>query len=229
MAEEAKNDYFELLKHEFFALRVEWRTFRSFFGTNQETVELLNAISGPTANTLDRILFERVLLGLRRLTDPYEGGRRKTKSVTVKGLSIELSDFDTDLARLVNEAERAAKFARNWSDKRIAHADLNYRNGTSKLEKESRARVEVAIEAIAGVLKLAAQKHFDTHIITHPIPPLRDQKFFLRALYLGQKELEDRGKREENLMSEGNYDALNVLRAEKVYPTWLDRKDPPFD
>jgi hypothetical protein len=40
------SEYFELLKHDLFTLRIEWRMYRSFFGTNLETVEMLNDVSG---------------------------------------------------------------------------------------------------------------------------------------------------------------------------------------
>ncbi|WP_296763114.1 hypothetical protein [Sediminimonas sp.] len=84
MSKDELGDYLELVKHEFFTLRVEWRLYRSLFGTNAETVELLNKASGPTANTLERVLFERTLLGLRRLTDSYHG-KKRNKSVSVNG------------------------------------------------------------------------------------------------------------------------------------------------
>lgn len=229
MSDDSKSKYFELLTNDFFTLRIEWRICRSFFGTNRETVDLFNDVSGSTTHTLERVLFERVLLGLRKLTDPYEGNRRKTKSVTIKGIGSDLEDSSTELAKLVNDAERAAKFAKNWADKRIAHADLEYRKGTTPIFKASRARVEDAFDAISDVIKFVAEKHFGSSLGTHPMPPLRDETFFLRALYLGLKEMEARKELRAKYLSERNYEKLDALTEEDwKFPSWLERDDPPF-
>src|SRR6056297_3400527 len=185
MSEDQLLHYLELVKHEFFTLRIEWRLYRSLFGTNKETVELLNKASGSTANTLERALYERTLLGLRRLTDPYQGKKGKTKSVSVNGFIQVVPSKDPNLRRLAGTATQRSSFARNWSDKRIAHTDLAYRRGEAKLEIASRANVESANEAIADVIKHVAKEYYDTTLVTHPIPSSGDERSFLRALYLG--------------------------------------------
>ena len=223
-------NYFDFVKNDLFALRIEWRLYRSLFGTNPETVDLLNRVSGPTANTLERILFERTLLGIRRLTDPPVGQRRNTQSVTVKGLVERFGSDDVELRKRVNQAESAASFARNWSAKRIAHADLQYRTGKAKLETASRAKVELAIDKIAKVVKWVSRSYFDTTLVTHPIPALNDERNFLRALYLGQLEREARKENLKALLKVGNHVEFDRLRNEPMdFPAWLLRDDPPMD
>ncbi|GGO56294.1 hypothetical protein SAMN05444398_10549 [Roseovarius pacificus] len=222
-------EYYDLLLHELYTARIEWRLYRSLFGTNKETVDLLNEISGLTAQTLERVLFERTLLNLRKLTDPYEKQRGKHLSVTTKGLSRYFDCSDNTLRKLVNQAERAASFARDWSNKRIAHSDLDYKARKAKLEKASRAAVEDALTSIADVLKWVAHEHFDTTLVTHPIPPLDDERRFLKALYLGKSEMERVSGKKQLLLEQRRYAELDEFRAVSEIPDWLVRKNPPID
>jgi hypothetical protein len=224
------SEYFELLKHDLFTLRIEWRMYRSFFRTNLETVEMLNDVSGSTAHTLERVLFERCLLGIRRMTDPSTGRNRSTEAVTIKGLSKRIDLADTELKKLVSDAERAASFARNWSSKRIAHADLEYRLGGAKLETASRAKVETAIDGIAAVIKWVSLEYLDVHQVTHVLPPLDDERAFLKAIFFGQRELRRLEALRKTLLADEKYAELDSVRKETAnYPDWLQRNDPPTD
>lgn len=222
--------YFELVRNDFFTLRIEWRLYRSLFGTNPETVDLLNAVSGPTASTLERVLFERCLLGLRRLTDNPKGYRGRSSSVTIKGLVERFGSDDQDLKRLVATAVKKSTFARDWSSKKIAHADLDYRQGRAQLEKASRAKVETAMDSISAVLKWISATHFDTLLDTHPIPPWNDEREFLRALYLGQNANREYEEQHARLLEERRYRELGALEKRfNRFPAWLYREDPPID
>jgi hypothetical protein len=194
-------------------------------------VDLLNSISGPTTSRLERILFDRVLLGLRKLTDTHKNIRLKTKSVTIKGISSELNDLNPDVKQSlethVDEACSSTNFAKHWSNKRIAHADLDHRNGTARLEATSRDKVESSLDAIWKVLEFVELTHFKKTPVTHLISHSRYEKHFLRALYLGQKEIESKREREAALLSERKFKELGQLRArEPIFPSWLDRDDP---
>lgn len=223
-------EFFELLKHDFFTLRVEWRFYRNLFGTNPETVDLLNKISGSSANTIDRVFFERTLLGLRKLTDPAQAKRGKSSSVSVKGLLQFPELQDQDLKRLVSQAEKACGFARDWSNRRIAHSDLEYRNGDKPLKTASRQKVEDAMTAISLPIRWVGTHRLDLHLCTHPIPSVRDESSLLIALYEGQKVIEKRAREKAKFLEEKEYEKLTELRKEeRNYPEWLIREDPELD
>lgn len=226
MPDKAGSDLLELVKNDLFKLRLEWRLYRSLFGTNKETVDLLNSISVVTSSTLEQILFERVLLGIRKLTDPPKAARRNIRSVTVSGLGEFYENDNKDLARLVSHAKKSAKFARNWSDKRIAHSDLEYRTGASSLLPASRAKVEQAIDAIAGIVRWIERTHFGVVLNTHPIQPPEDEGWLLRCLWEGKMALDEKERRSRQLSREGR-----VTEGEKLFdiPWWLEREEPPLD
>ncbi len=229
MADQAAKDYFEHIKNEYFMLKVEWRLYRSFFGTNRETVDMLNSISGPTVSTLERVLFERTLLGLRKLTDPFVGRRGRTKSVTIKGLSAIFIDESKELKQIVGEAERSTAFARNWSDKRIAHSDLEYRSGREKLASATRAKIEEALERIGIAVQWISVRHFDTTLGVNPIPPMDDEREFLRVLYLGYQAATKQVAERELFIAAKDYKKASQLM-EEIFdvPEWLNRADPPL-
>ncbi|WP_209547231.1 hypothetical protein [Ruegeria sp. HKCCSP346] len=225
MVNEAEN-LFEHLKTDFFRLRVEWRLYRSLWGTNKETFDMLQSISASTSQTLEAIVFERVLLGLRKLTDPPHGRRMSAKSVSIRALPKYFDDGEKTLTKLVSSSLKSSSFARNWSDKRIAHSDFEYRVGNAQLEPASRAKVEKALESIATIIKWIARNHFDTTLITHPIPPLSDERTFLRCLYEGKQEMERKRELSKQLSLQGRYEERNKLRE---MPDWLKRSEPPID
>ncbi|MEO0378871.1 MAG: hypothetical protein AAF252_01285 [Pseudomonadota bacterium] len=230
MQQEAK-EYLELVKNDLFTSRIEWRLYRSLFGTNPETVDLLNRVSGPTANTLERVLFERTLLNIRKLNDPPESKRHQTRSVSVKGFPKFFFKDDHKLAELVEQSDKAASFAKSWSNKKIAHSDVSYKSGTAHLEKASRSRVELALDAIAAVAKFVSSHYFNTTIVTHPIPALNDDRRFLEALFLGDLAVFEHNSERKRYLDSRQYEALNRMREQDRtrFPEWLHREDPPMD
>ncbi|WP_299623384.1 hypothetical protein [uncultured Tateyamaria sp.] len=218
--------YFELVKQDVFSARIEWRLYRSLFGTNPETVEFLNKISGRTANTLERVLFERTLLNLRKLTDRPENTRWNEKSVTLRGLSHFFFVEDAQLKRLQTQAIEKASFAKNWSDKKIAHSDLDHRTNAVKLSSASRERVDNALEAAAEVIKHVAKEHYGYTQITHPIPDANDERWFLLHLFEGARAFDEKERLSREYSASGRYVERDSLYD---FPSWLDRPEPPFD
>jgi len=133
------------VKNDVFALRNQWKPYKSLFGTNEERFRLLQEISGTVSQTLERTLFEATLLGLRRITDKA-ASRGSNYAVTIKALPKHFSGMEAEhIRRLVSEAERAADFARNWADKKIAHSDYQFRIGALRLKPASRKKVDEAM------------------------------------------------------------------------------------
>lgn len=217
---------YHFVKLDLFDLRVHWRYYRSMFGANKDRFEFMFSISPDFARSLEQTMFETTLLKLRRLTDPKssKGGKR---SITIKALPQWLAnEREKQLHQLVNDAVNASDFARNWSSKRVAHSDHDYRNGRNSLLPASRAKVEAAIEAIANVIKNVERNEFNTTQITHPIPNYPDEIDFLRCLYEGKMRIEEKKKLRKELSLAGDY-----VRRDQVftYPEWLQRTKVPMD
>ncbi len=97
-----------------------------------ERLEVLNLVVGPLLRLTQDVLWEYLLLRVARLTDPPTAGREREKeSLSVLWLqrlfgADELEDQQkAKLKVLVEEAKEAAKFARQWRNKRVVHVDLD--------------------------------------------------------------------------------------------------------
>lgn len=214
------------VKHDVFVLRDQWRTYKLFFGTNRERVDLLNGISENVTRTIEQTLFEAVLMGLRRITDRAVG-KRNEKGVTIKAFTLHFEGADLKhLKRLINESERAADFARHWADKKISHSDYEFRNGNLRLKQASRAKVDNAIEKIASVVKWIAKTKLDTSLVTYPISNANDEIWFLKHLFEGVKVFEEKKKLSRTYSEVGKYEERRKLYE---FPEWLNREEDIFD
>lgn len=217
---------FYLLKTDLFVLRLDWRTYQGLFGTNRERVDLLNSVSGSVSSTIERVLFESVLLRLRRFIDKGSKKRRRLPLSLELLRKIATDQNAIDLHRLLVDCKKKCAFAKNWSDKRIAHSDYQYRIGNEKLLPASRQKVNEAIDSIAAVIKLIGSNLLDTHYVTHPIADLRDETVFLRVLYEGKRIVDEKPDIAKRLIEEGRFQEASSVHD---YPEWLKRQPDQHD
>lgn len=103
----------------------KWEVFDDLFVAKESRIEILNAAAGSFFYVVQRTLWESLLLGVARLTDPRQNKHQLNLTV------LALPDMVAPTARAalqdaVDRARIAASFARKWRHKRIAHADLNH-------------------------------------------------------------------------------------------------------
>src|SRR5690606_8952007 len=99
-------------------------------------------------------LWDSVLLGVSRMTDPPATG--KNKNLTIQSLPPLITDLvlRAEVRSLCDKAVDSAEFAREHRNKRIAHQDHNYlsNRGSDPLSGISRALVEQMLAALRAVL-----------------------------------------------------------------------------
>ena len=109
----------------FYALYCEWaegleryKEFKELFGTKKR-VDLLNILGKGFFWDIQRVLLDDLILRLARLTDPSKG------SLSVHRLPRLLNDetVRTRVMSHIGNAVRAAKAAKDWRNRRIAHRD----------------------------------------------------------------------------------------------------------
>jgi hypothetical protein len=145
-----------------------WDRYEALFGT-RERVELLNESSGNFWFSTQKMLFDYVLLGVCRLTDPPNFGKKQ--NLTVRRLyDLEPGRYKAELRKLVERAESRAAFARDWRNRRIAHNDLEYTTSTAtRLAQATRDRVRDSINAIHDVLRWVTIRNFDSDMSYLPL------------------------------------------------------------
>ena len=140
---------------------IRLQEYRELFG-NTEHVELLNALTGGAfLRDIQHILWDDLMLRVTRLTDPIGSGGKS--NLTVRRLpefckefcKDEEAEFYKEVSKRANCAVEAAKFARDWRNRRISHRDLALaiESDAKPLALASLRQVETALDAVRVVLR----------------------------------------------------------------------------
>jgi hypothetical protein len=160
MGQELGASFYELYR-KLVELHVLWQQYRQLFGDDPDTVHLLNRTSGLFFKIVQDELWDSVLLGVSRMTDPPATG--KNKNLTIQSLPPLITDstLQIEARELCDRALAAAEFAREHRNKRIAHQDHNYlsNRSSSPLSGISRTLVEEMLAALRAVLN-RLDRHF---------------------------------------------------------------------
>jgi len=166
MGEELGANFYELSR-KLVELHVVWQQYRQLFGDELETVHLLNRTSGLFFKIVQDELWDSVLLGISRMTDPPVTG--KSKNLTIQSLPalINNSTLRMEVQALCDKALASAVFAREHRNKRIVHQDHNYLSNRSSntLSGISRALVEEMLAALRAVLNHLDNRFLDSTVM----------------------------------------------------------------
>ncbi len=147
-------------KQELYRVSSQWDRYETLFSTKTR-VNILNEASGNFWHALQGVLFETVLLGLCRLTDPPSTMNHRNLSVRTL-FELDPSKSKIRFQSRIDKANNDTKFARSWRDKRIAHNDYKQLTGSAnKMEIATRLKVSKAIVSIHEVLRWVQGKYFD--------------------------------------------------------------------
>lgn len=153
MGQELGASFYELYR-KLVELHVLWQQYRQLFGDDPDTVHLLNRTSGLFFKIVQDELWDSVLLGVSRMTDPPTTGKKK--NLTIQSLPPLISDakLQGEVQDLCDKALVAAEFAREHRNKRIAHQDHDYlsNRNSDPLSGISRTLVEEMLAALRAVL-----------------------------------------------------------------------------
>ena len=208
------------LKQDTYALLLDWRIYKGLFGTNEERVRLLNSASGLLAHSIDRALWERVLLRLCRLNDPPK--QRENRNITIRALPPLIEEpLRGEIAELVEDARVACEPVRELRNKRLAHSDLGEREAQG-ISGASRRDIGGAIDSIGAVLQWVARVKMNVQLeLDVLVSPADDEVTFLQVVHDG---ITARDFREcEILEARRKGDLAALKRLEADYPNWLKR------
>lgn len=149
-------------------LHAKWEQYRHLFAKSERRIELLNETAGYLFRIIQDTVFEDVVLGLARLTDPIQTGRgqKQQGNLTLQRLPSLVADAQLrpELTVLVEAALDACTTPRTWRNKRLAHRDLAVALATvdDPLEGISRADIEVALAAFRALLNRLERHYWDS-------------------------------------------------------------------
>lgn len=153
-------------------LTMKWLEYKELYGTKESRIELMNKTAPTFFYIIEETLWNNILLGITRLTDPEKSmGRR---NITVRSLSNHIHDLklkqiiDDEVNGLIVKSE----FCKDWRNRSIAHFDyeLNINQQSAKpLEPASRKKLQEAIDGIHSIIKKVHFKYLDSNLMLEMI------------------------------------------------------------
>lgn len=138
------------------SLHFEWNQYVELFGTHPSRIDVMNAAAPQFFWSLERVLWQDILLSLSRLADPAGTGGQQ--NLTFRRLLPVLPDGGprAALVSAVDEYERRSQFARNWRHSLFAHRAYDHASepDAHPLTHASRASVLAALEAARDLMNL---------------------------------------------------------------------------
>jgi hypothetical protein len=151
-------------------LHAKWEQYRALFAKSERRIDLLNETAGYLFRLIQDTLFEDVVLGLARLTDPIQTGRgaKQQENLTLQRLPTLVPDpaLSSEVTALATAALAACAAPRSWRNKRLAHRDLAVALATAgdPLPGISRADVEAALMAFRALLNRLERHYWDSEV-----------------------------------------------------------------
>jgi hypothetical protein len=106
-------------------------------------------------------LFSDTVLGVARIVDPPVSAGKRNLTIQQFPSLIDDANLKSEVLKLIDEAKKAADFARDWRNRRLAHLDLNLSlsEAAKPLSPASRKRVEDSLAAIAQILNCIESRY----------------------------------------------------------------------
>lgn len=172
------------LNQQILQLHLVWEQYKQLYGESEETVHLLNDTAGLFFMVVQDSLWDTVLLGICKLTDPAQTFR--SQNLTILSLPPLIADRDLSerVSELCDEAVLKAKFARNHRNKRIAHQDKThlFDREAQPLGGVSRILVKEMLQAITAVMNAINGFYFDSTMFYDDIVTRGDAAWLVQKL-----------------------------------------------
>lgn len=215
-------EYLFHVEQQWVGLKSLWREYEALFGHSPERVEFLNKSTGSFFFLVNRTFYESTILAICRLTDPVKSAGKP--NLTLMGLPERVSEpaLREELNSLNAIALEAAKFQRDWRNRRITHNDLGLAlNKAEPLKSGTRKKMNAAISAIHAPIDLLYQRLADTTYLNEFIGPLDDAVAVLNVMFDGLEAQKTRNESIESL----DFDFSEYEKEMDARPAWLMRSD----
>ncbi|MHB8869432.1 MAG: AbiU2 domain-containing protein [Thermoleophilia bacterium] len=192
---------FHLLHDELVWLNMRWALYKQLFTGSSTRIDLLNETAGTFFFVVQGNLWDDVVLGLARLTDPAKSrGGRGSENLSLAALHRFIEDpaLRRDFEELLERARATSDCVRPWRDKRIAHRDLEVAlaGGAGLLPKVSREHVESALLACGEAMNVIDMSYRRITVgYEYSNPGARDGDalvYYLNRGHRAEREFEER-------------------------------------
>lgn len=187
------------LSNELVWLHLKWANYLALFGTSSERVALLNQTAGSFFHAIQDVMWNDLLLGLARLSDPPRTAGRDNLSVTCLPDLVTGTPIQATVASQVALVLEHVQFARDWRNRHLAHRDLARAiagREAEPLSLASTASIRLCLGDLVDLLNMVDNHYLDStmfydmdHVPGGPESLLRVLGHGIRAQELYLEEL----------------------------------------
>ena len=165
-------------------LNVKWGIYRAIYGTSEDRIKLVNRAAGLFFQTVQNSLWDDILVHISRLTDRSKVVGKDTLTIQRLESLIDCEETLPILKKKVNVALEKCQFARDWRNRRIAHADLEHKltPKAKPLEGASRKKIYDALSSMSGVLNVMSVRYIGGTIMHNESVTLGDAEAILYVI-----------------------------------------------
>ncbi|MEM1366342.1 MAG: hypothetical protein AAGH82_11400 [Pseudomonadota bacterium] len=168
-------------------LEVSWRYHEYLFGNGPEMVDMLNERAGAFFGHYQSMIFDHVLLGLSRLSDPPQSFGKTNISMATLSNHLPKSDLQPDFDEMVIEYCNRVEFARDWRNRVIAHNDYALAtNQAHPIAIATRKKVRAALDSLYDCMAFLSLELDDAHIVDEIIH-YADDVSLAQTIFLGNE------------------------------------------
>lgn len=143
-------DLFAELCQDLLRLHAVWKFYRGLFGTDEETVNLLNDCAPAAFYFVQQTLMRDLVMAISRLNDPPKSSGKANLSLEAL---VEKSRQDAPgVDQLLEDFRNACKPLKHYRNKRVGHRDLNV-----ALQAQSNASLGFSRSDISKIIDIAGE------------------------------------------------------------------------
>ena len=156
---------YDSLYNEIVWIESKWIEFRELFGIKESRIELMNKTAPFFFYMIQNVLWENLLLGIARITDPKATSGKK--NITINALSDYIADieFKSTLDNLITEIISESDFCRDWRNRHISHKDFKLsidNQNEEPLKLASRLKLKTVLQKVEELVNLLEIKYFNS-------------------------------------------------------------------
>jgi len=185
------------LYNEIIWLHYKWSEFEELYGIKESRIKLMNQTAPFFFFIIQKILWENILLGIARITDPKKS--RGKKNITIQTLPELIDDekLKEKIELSIQIILEKTKFCRDWRNRWISHHDydLSINNSAKPLEKANRLLVKESLEEITELISIILYHYFQSTLMLKVIRSSNGSLALLQVLNDGLIERKNYLKR----------------------------------
>jgi hypothetical protein len=201
---------YDSIYNEFLWLSIKWLEYIELYGTKKSRIDILNSAAPSFFYTIQKILWENILLGICKLTDHSKS--RGKKNVSVNSLLDFIDDeiLKNNVKVKTNELMEATIFCRDWRNRYISHTDyfLTTDENAKPLEVASKEKMNLVFTLFQELINIFQNHYFN---VTTAFDMVENRKGAISLLYVLDEGIESRKIREDRIRS-GIYSESDLRR-----------------